>query len=116
MKKGAFILIGVTAAFICILIGFFIGRNTRLPYRVSGNYSASATEESREIGNGKININTATAEELQLIPGIGEGLSKNIIDYREVNGSFANVEDLLNVPGIGNSRLAQIIDYVKTDD
>ena len=52
-----------------------------------------------------VNLNTATAEELQQLEGVGEVLSGRIIAYREAHGSFRSVEDLLDVQGIGQARL-----------
>ena len=49
----------------------------------------------------KININTATAEELQLLYRVGPKYADRIIEYREKNGPFKKVEDIIKVPGIG---------------
>ena len=56
----------------------------------------------------KISINTATLEELQTLPGIGEEKAKNIISYREENGPFTAIEDLTKITGIGESIFAKI--------
>ena len=60
----------------------------------------------------KLDLNRATAEELQKLPGIGEKLAQAIVSYREQNGPFQSVEDLLQVPGIGEKRLESIRDLV----
>ena len=49
----------------------------------------------------KININTASAEELVLLTGIGQKKAAKIIEFRETNGPFERLEDFLEVPGIG---------------
>lgn len=60
-----------------------------------------------------ININKATAEELQTLSGIGESLAKSIVEYREENGKFKNKEDLKNVAGIGDSKYEKIKDDIR---
>lgn len=68
--------------------------------------SASTTQ-------GKININQATLEELDLLPGIGDEKAQAIIDFREKRGDFVSIEDLMAVPGFGPSifdSLKELID------
>ena len=48
-----------------------------------------------------VNLNTATAEQLATIPGVGPKMAERIIDYRQKNGGFKKVEDLMNVSGVG---------------
>ena len=62
-----------------------------------------------------IHINTATAAELETLPGIGPALAEAIITYREENGPFASLEALDDVPGIGPAKLDAIRDFVIID-
>jgi competence protein ComEA len=61
---------------------------------------------------GLININTASATELEALSGIGEVLAATIVEYRTQNGPFAAVDDLLDVSGIGPATLDEIRDQV----
>ena len=58
-------------------------------------------ETKSENKNEVVNINTASAEELEKLSGIGKSMAKRIIDYRETHGGFANKEEIMNVKGIG---------------
>ncbi len=60
----------------------------------------------------KTDLNTALAEELMAISGIGEVMAGNIIEYREQNGGFTDVDELLEVRGIGKKTLAKIRPYL----
>lgn len=60
---------------------------------------------------GLININTASAQELEGLPGIGPSLSNSIVEWRDANGQFSSVDDLLDVSGIGNGKLEQLRDF-----
>lgn len=65
------------------------------PPVVSGGTSGEEEEGA------PVNINTATAVELESLPGIGPVTAEKIVEYREANGSFSNVEEIQDVPGIG---------------
>ena len=58
-----------------------------------------------------VNINSASARDLDALPGIGEVLAQRIIDYRNANGPFQSVDDLIKVKGIGEKTLAKIKPY-----
>lgn len=75
----------------------------------------AATENSGTKGtdeDGKININTADAKELELVPGIGPQMAQKILTYREEKGLFTKLEDLLNVSGIGEKTLEKFTPYI----
>lgn len=59
-----------------------------------------------------ININIASVEELDSLPGIGPSLAQRIIEYREQNGPFINAEDIVNVPGIGPGNYERFRDQI----
>ncbi|MGB2651338.1 MAG: helix-hairpin-helix domain-containing protein [Candidatus Omnitrophota bacterium] len=61
----------------------------------------------------KINVNEASADELTVVPGIGEVLAGRIIEYKKQHGNFYSTNDLLDVPGIGEKKLEKIKEYVK---
>ncbi len=66
-------------------------------------------------GQGRININTATTEEFQLLPRVGEATAKNIIDFRKAHGPFKSVDGMEKVKGIGKKKLASLRPYIKID-
>ncbi len=61
----------------------------------------------------KVSINTATAEELMSLPGIGASTAQQIIVYREENGLFQKTEDLMKVPGIGPAKFEKIEELIR---
>lgn len=83
---------------------------------VSGTPSLYEPSTARNISvAAPLDINVATVQELETLPGIGNTKAQAIIDYRSQNGPFHHVEDLLNVPGIGEKTLEQIIDLITTN-
>lgn len=65
-----------------------------------------------EEGQGCLDINTATAAELEELPGIGPALARKIISWREENGPFTGREDVLAVAGIGEATYETIKPYI----
>jgi competence protein ComEA len=68
------------------------------------------------VGEGLIDINSASLEELDKLPGIGPTTAQKIIDYREAIGPFARIEDIVNVSGIGSATYDEIKDLITVND
>jgi competence protein ComEA len=62
--------------------------------------------------SGVVNVNTATAEQLMLLPGIGEAKARAILDRRKEQGGYKTVDDLIEVKGIGSAALDKIRPFV----
>lgn len=69
--------------------------------------------EGKESGENSVNINTAGAEELMTLPGIGESKAQAIIQYREEHGGFQSIEELTNITGIKNGVYEKIKELVR---
>ena len=68
--------------------------------------------KSSSLINGKLNINTADAEELEQLDKIGPKTAQKIVDYRDANGAFKSVDEIKNVKGIGDKTLQKIRDKI----
>jgi len=64
---------------------------------------------------GVVNVNTATASQLQLLPRIGPAMAERIVEFRETNGPFRKVDELLAVRGIGSRSLELMRPYIVTE-
>ena len=120
MKKAALVMVIVTLLFCAFSVGYFLGRSTgKTVIQLSTIATAPPTEEPSDLTNPTtethafpLNINTATAQELTLLPGIGETLASRIVSYRDTHGSFETLAELLNVEGLGEKKLETILDYI----
>lgn len=74
--------------------------------------NAEIKNENTAKDSSKININTATLEELDKLPGVGEATANKIISHREENGQFKNIEDIKNVNGIGDKKFEKMKELI----
>lgn len=74
--------------------------------------------ETSETGaaDARVNLNTATLEELQTLPGVGEAIARRILEYREASGGFLTIEQIMEVSGIGEAKFAQIKDLITVEE
>lgn len=74
---------------------------------------AASRPDTGQSSSGVININTATAEELDSLPGVGPSTAAAIVEDRERNGPFASPEDLMRVSGIGEGKFSKLKDQIR---
>lgn len=122
-NKVSVLLAAVTVLFVGFTLGLFVGRNSgsgtvtlAVPAQMRTAPTAAATAPAQtvpeETVSFPVNINTADAETLAALPGIGQVLAKRILAYRQQNGSFRVVEEITNVEGIGEKKAEAILELI----
>ncbi len=108
--KNHLALAASVAAFLCFLLFLTVSGLRFAPAGVSVHVDRTVEAE-----DARLNINTASATELEALPGIGPALSAAIIQQREAVGRFTEAEELLDVPGIGEKKLEAIRELLRFD-
>ena len=111
----------LTVVFLLVISGVFwrVGpKPSSADYTVTTERTAAGVTPAAgpEAAAGRVNLNTASAEELQSLPGIGEVLAARIIEYREQSGPFACPEELMAVKGIGESLFDAVSGRITTEE
>lgn len=111
LSKTETFLLALTALFLVTAV------SVRLltPRAAASQYTVEAltpSEETEETEENRVNINTASASELDALPGIGPVLAQRIIDRRTEQGPFTSVEELLEVNGIGQATLDGLREFI----
>ena len=95
------------------------GTQVLVPREVEAAVPSTGTEGGRtdsaggaNLATARVSLSSATAEELDALPGVGPITAQKILDYRTEHGPFASVDDLDAVPGIGPARIEQLRDLV----
>jgi competence protein ComEA len=79
-----------------------------------GRHSRGGSRGAHKLAPGQtLDVNTATADELVQLPGVGPSLAQRIVDYRQQYGPFQTIDDLQNVPGIGPSKFDRLSPFVR---
>ena len=122
-NKVSILLAAVTVLFVGFTLGLFVGRNSgsgtvtlAIPAQMQTAPTAAATAPTQtvpeETVSFPVNINTADAETLAALPGIGQVLAERIVAYRRQNGSFRAIEEITNVEGIGEKKAEAILELI----
>jgi competence protein ComEA len=85
------------------------GTQIVVPLRAAATHAAAGDPASSV---GPVHLNTATAADLDALPGVGPVTAQKILDYRQQHGAFGNVDELDAIPGIGPKRLDQLRELV----
>jgi competence ComEA-like helix-hairpin-helix protein len=108
---------GLFFSLVALFLLAFYAACIRMPRRVPNIEHLAATEEARNEPTRieRIDINSASRQELERLPGIGEGLAARIIEHRQRHGRFRRVEHLVMVRGISERRFEQLRRFVKVE-
>lgn len=113
------LLLVLTCIFAAFTLGLFAGRNfNKTPVTIRALPAATEApaeppaEDTAPTQPKILDLNTATSEQLQTLPGIGPVLAERILSYRQELGSFTSVGQLMNVAGIGEKKLEELWDHV----
>ena len=111
-EKKILAIFGTFAAGLLLIIFFVASKypnvTTEIIYKQRDTVGVVSIEET----NGLININTASAAELQKLSGIGPVISQAIVNYRDEHGGFKSIEEIKNVRGIGDKLFESISEYI----
>lgn len=117
-----------TKALIFLTAALLVGSGITLYKRTHPRFAPELVLEKKEVGvrteheatlegeekTTKINLNQATAAQLELLPYVGPELSRRIVEYRRANGAFQQIEDIMKVRGIGPKTFQRIKDHITT--
>lgn len=118
ISKGEGAIILTASLFVAFTAGWFLrGSSPAQPIRVETERTLTATvtalpAPTRSPERAPVDLNTATLEELQTLPGIGEKRAGDIIEDREKNGPYAFPEEITRIKGIGEETVAELLEYV----
>lgn len=122
-NKVSVLLAVVTVLFVGFTLGLFVGRNTgsgtvtlAVPAQMQTAPTTAATAAAETVPTETVrfpvNINTADADTLTALPGIGRVLAERIVAYRRQNDPFRAVEEIMKVEGIGEKKAEAILDLI----
>lgn len=118
IARAEWLLLAVTALFLCLLLALFWRDRTAMTPDRTGTAvetEIQVPQEDIQPDLSPLDLNSATAEELAQLPGIGEELARRIVEYRAENGPFEAVEEIMEVFGIGEGKFTALEDRITVD-
>ncbi len=121
IASGVFVVMAVLTAFV---IGYFAGANSSRSEIYVETVAAeppAALEIQQEVVSDSapldmpVNLNTATQQQLEMLPGIGPELAERILEYRKTVGKFLSIEQIMDVEGIGEKRFETLKDLITVE-
>lgn len=109
-KASEFMYLWLGLLLLLVLMALFIARIASVPHMPPREGAVTLSNA------GKLNINTATVEQLQELPGIGEKLAARIVTYRLTHGGFSGVAEISAVDGITDNIALKLLDYICTEE
>jgi len=115
MKKFFLITLILTLAAFFMQVPVAVISPTSVVCAQEGDAEPVEAAPEEEAASVVVNINTASAEELVALEGIGEKTAQNIVEYRDANGPFAAIDDIKNVKGIGDKKFEKIKENIAVE-
>lgn len=111
MRRGDRAIGAVLCGMLLVTVAIWLVRQSKME-RLDLRPGPQSGVEISVIDRGKVNINLATEEQLDQLPGIGPVLAKEIVRYRQVHGPFVYPEHLVEVPGISTTMMQALLDKI----
>lgn len=117
LTKGAKMVLFSIIALIGIAVGIYLEFGVSMPFEITAVPEVTERPKSEQYtivydSEGRLDVNMATANELETIKGIGKSTAEKIVKYREEHGPFDAIEELANVSGIGTETIEEMRDSI----
>ena len=97
-----------TSTVLALILGVVLAAPVLAPAPVAAQSPAPAATAVKATSAAPLNLNTATADQLDGLPGVGKAMATRILEYRQKQGGFKKIEELMNVKGIGEKNFLKL--------